>query len=124
MCRGVDLYVHLSSGVPALLFLLAVGFFNSIMFPTIFTLAIEDLEKASSQGSGLLCTAIGGAFIPPAVGALVDGASFEVAFLLPHDLLRTSRGSQAGWCLIRPTERQERHDSLTLSLTFEQNATF
>ena len=72
------------SGVPALLYLLAVGFFNSIMFPTIFTLAIEDLGEGKPQGSGLLCTAIvGGAFIPPAVGALVDGASFEVAFLLP-----------------------------------------
>ena len=74
----------LSSGVPALLFLLGVGFFNSIMFPTIFTSAIEDLGESKPQGSGLLCTAIvGGAFIPPAVGALVDGASFEVAFLLP-----------------------------------------
>ncbi len=74
----------LSSGVPALLYLLGVGFFNSIMFPTIFTLAIEDLGEGKPQGSGLLCTAIvGGAFIPPAVGALVDGGSFEVAFLLP-----------------------------------------
>ena len=72
----------LSSGVPALLYLLGVGFFNSIMFPTIFTLAIEDLGEGKPQGSGLLCTAIvGGAFIPPAVGALVDGGSFEVAFL-------------------------------------------
>ena len=74
----------LSSGVTALLYLLAVGFFNSIMFPTIFTLAIEDLGEGKPQGSGLLCTAIvGGAFIPPAVGALADGGSFEVAFLLP-----------------------------------------
>ena len=74
----------LSQGVAALLLVLAVGFFNSIMFPTIFTLAIEDLGEGKPQGSGLLCTAIvGGAFIPPAVGALVDGGSFEVAFLLP-----------------------------------------
>lgn len=72
------------SGVPALLYLLGVGFFNSIMFPTIFTLAIEDLGEGKPQGSGLLCTAIvGGAFIPPAVGALVDVASFEMALLLP-----------------------------------------
>jgi FHS family L-fucose permease-like MFS transporter len=73
-----------SSGVPALLLLLAVGFCNSIMFPTIFTLAIEDLGEGKPYGSGVLCTAIvGGAFIPPAVGALVDSAGFAVAFVLP-----------------------------------------
>ena len=85
LCAVVLIGVSISlSGVSALLSLLGVGFFNSIMFPTIFTLAIEDLGEGKPQGSGLLCTAIvGGAFIPPAVGALVDGASFEVAFLLP-----------------------------------------
>ena len=85
LCAVVLIGASISwSGVPALLSLLGVGFFNSIMFPTIFTLAIEDLGEGKPQGSGLLCTAIvGGAFIPPAVGALVDSASFEVAFLLP-----------------------------------------
>jgi len=34
---------------------LAVGLFNSIMFPTIFTLAIARLGKHTSQGSGILC---------------------------------------------------------------------
>ena len=73
-----------TTGVTALLLMLAVGFCNSIMFPTIFTLAIEDLGEAKPQGSGVLCTAIvGGAFIPPAVGALVDSAGFVVAFVLP-----------------------------------------
>ena len=71
-------------GVPALLSVLAVGVCNSIMFPTIFTLAIEDLGEAKPQGSGILCTAIaGGAFIPPAMGGLVDSAGFAVAFALP-----------------------------------------
>ena len=74
----------MSQGVPALLLVLAVGFCNSIMFPPIFTLAIEDLGDGKPQGSGVLCTAIvGGAFIPPAMGALVDGAGFGVAFALP-----------------------------------------
>ena len=73
-----------SSGVAALLLLLAVGLCNSVMFPTIFTLAIEDLGEGKPQGSGVLCTAIvGGAFIPPAVGALVDGSGFALAFALP-----------------------------------------
>ncbi|MGB1578120.1 MAG: glucose/galactose MFS transporter, partial [Flavobacteriales bacterium] len=73
-----------SVGVTALLLTLAVGFCNSIMFPTIFTLAIEDLGEAKPQGSGVLCTAIvGGAFIPPAMGALVDSMGFGWAFVLP-----------------------------------------
>ncbi|MDG1675046.1 MAG: sugar MFS transporter [Flavobacteriales bacterium] len=73
-----------SSGVSSLLFLLAVGFCNSIMFPTLFTLAIEDLGEGKPQGSGVLCTAIvGGAFIPPALGAVADSAGFGVAFVLP-----------------------------------------
>ena len=73
-----------SSGVAAILLLLGVGFCNSIMFPTIFTLAIEDLGDGKPQGSGVLCTAIvGGAFIPPAVGAIADGSGFALAFLLP-----------------------------------------
>lgn len=73
-----------SVGVTALLLTLAVGFCNSIMFPTMFTLAIEDLGVAKPQGSGVLCTAIvGGAFIPPAMGALVDSLGFSWAFVLP-----------------------------------------
>ena len=73
-----------TSGVTALLTLLAVGFCNSIMFPTIFTLAIEDLGEGKPHGSGVLCTAIvGGAFIPPSVGAIADNAGFAVAFVLP-----------------------------------------
>jgi FHS family L-fucose permease-like MFS transporter len=74
----------LSSGVTALLALLAVGLFNSIMFPTIFTLGIGELGDLKPLGSGILCTAIvGGAFIPPAVGAIADGSGFAVALVLP-----------------------------------------
>ena len=63
--------------------ILAVGLFNSIMFPTIFTLAIEGLGPLKPQGSGILCTAIfGGAVIPPLLGLLADGFGFKVAFLL------------------------------------------
>ena len=72
------------SGLAALLLLLGVGLCNSIMFPTIFTLGIEQLGDAKPQGSGILCTAIvGGAIIPPAFGALVDASGFGLALLLP-----------------------------------------
>ena len=74
----------LTSGVTALLALIGVGLFNSIMFPTIFTLGIGDLGDLKPLGSGILCTAIvGGAFIPPAVGALADEFGFAVALVLP-----------------------------------------
>lgn len=73
-----------NEGITALLALIGVGLFNSIMFPTIFTLAIGELGDLKPIGSGVLCTAIvGGAFIPPAVGAMADGFGFAVALILP-----------------------------------------
>lgn len=74
-----------STGMLALMALLAVGLFNSIMFPTIFTLAIDELGELKPLGSGVLCTAIfGGAVIPPLVGYVADiSGGFQFAFLLP-----------------------------------------
>ena len=63
--------------------ILAVGLFNSIMFPTIFTLTLEGLGDLKAQASGLLCMAIvGGAIIPFAFGGLIDGFGFKTAFIL------------------------------------------
>ena len=73
----------LSSGKFAMWPIIAVGLFNSIMFPTIFTLAIDGLGKHTSQGSGILCFAIvGGAIVPLAMGALADAFGIHHAFLL------------------------------------------
>ena len=70
-------------GLTAMISILAVGLFNSIMFPTIFTIAIEDLGHLKPQGSGILCMAIvGGAFIPPLYGYFTDLAGFKMAFVL------------------------------------------
>jgi FHS family L-fucose permease-like MFS transporter len=64
--------------------ILAVGLFNSIMFPTIFTLGIDGLGKLTSQGSSILIMAIvGGAIIPVAQGALADNFGIQHAFILP-----------------------------------------
>jgi FHS family L-fucose permease-like MFS transporter len=72
-----------TTGLVAMWSILAVGLFNSIMFPTIFSLAIEDLGELKPQGSGILCTAIaGGAFIPPLYGFFTDLAGFKMAFVL------------------------------------------
>ncbi len=73
----------LSSGKFAMWPIIAVGLFNSIMFPTIFTLAIDGLGKHTSQGSGILCFAIvGGAILPLLMGALADAFGIHHAFLL------------------------------------------
>jgi FHS family L-fucose permease-like MFS transporter len=64
--------------------IVSIGLFNSIMFPTIFTLAIKGLGINTSQGSSLLVMAIvGGAIIPLAQGALADAVGVQMAFLLP-----------------------------------------
>ncbi len=63
---------------------LAIGLFNSIMFPTIFTTAIDRLGENTAQGSGILCTAIvGGALIPPLYGAVADSVGLQLAFFVP-----------------------------------------
>jgi len=64
--------------------ILSVGFFNSIMFPTIFTLAIRDLGERMGRASGILCMAVaGGAVVPLAQGLLADRHGIRAAFLLP-----------------------------------------
>jgi FHS family L-fucose permease-like MFS transporter len=72
-----------TGGFTAMWALICVGLFNSVMFPTIFTLAIEDLGPSKPNGSGILCTAIvGGAVIPFLCGNLIDYSGFHIAYLL------------------------------------------
>jgi len=73
-----------TSGALAMWAVLAIGLFNSIMFPTIFTLAINGLKEHTSQGSGILCLAIvGGAIIPYFQGLLADTIGLQISFFLP-----------------------------------------
>lgn len=74
----------LTFGQFAMWAILLVGLFNSIMFPTIFTLAIDGLGKHTGQASGILCTAIvGGAIIPVIQGMFADNIGIHHAFILP-----------------------------------------
>ena len=73
-----------STGTLAMVAILLVGLCNSIMFPTIFSLAINGLGQHTSQGSGILCLAIvGGAIIPLLQGVLADTIGIQSAFFLP-----------------------------------------
>lgn len=74
----------ITSGSVAMWAILAVGLFNSIMFPTIFSLGVNGLGRHTSQGSGILIMAIvGGAIIPLLMGALADNIGVQMAFILP-----------------------------------------
>jgi FHS family L-fucose permease-like MFS transporter len=73
-----------TTGATAMWSLLAVGLMNSVMYPTIFTLAVAGLGRHTEEGSGLLCTAIvGGALVPVLFGAIADHSSLRLALLLP-----------------------------------------
>ncbi|XYJ10963.1 sugar MFS transporter [Telluria sp. B2] len=64
--------------------LLAVGLFNSIMFPTIFSLACEGLKERAAEGSGLICVAIvGGAIVPLITGHAADAMGLKMALIVP-----------------------------------------
>ncbi len=72
------------SGVTVFWSAIAIGAFNSILWSNIFTLAIRNLGKHTSQGSSLLVMMIvGGAIIPPLQGAIADHAGIQLSFALP-----------------------------------------
>jgi MFS transporter, FHS family, L-fucose permease len=73
-----------SAGAPALWSVLAIGLFNAIMFPTIFSLALERMGARSGEASGYLCTAIvGGAIVPLVMGHFADQSSVQAALFVP-----------------------------------------
>ena len=64
--------------------LIAIGFFNSIMFPTIFSLATKNLGKFTNSASGILCAAIvGGALIPVLQGKIADDFGMMISYVAP-----------------------------------------
>src|SRR5215469_16043514 len=74
----------LTSGHFAMYSIILVGFFNSIMFPSIFTLGVAELGPLTGDGSGILIMAIvGGAIIPVAQGWFADRIGIHHAFFLP-----------------------------------------
>lgn len=81
---GMILLAVSSSGELAMWTILAVGFFNSIMFPTIFALAIRGLGEHTGRASGYLCQGIvGGAILPLLQGVAADVMSLQLSFLVP-----------------------------------------
>jgi FHS family L-fucose permease-like MFS transporter len=74
----------ISTGHVAMWSILAVGLFNSIMFPSIFTLGIEGLGPLTGEGSGILiCAIVGGAILPELQGIVADHIGIHHAFFIP-----------------------------------------
>ena len=74
----------LASGLIPVYAVVLIGFFHSIMFPTIFALSIKNLGPLTKRGSSLLVMAIiGGAFFPALMGRISDTSSIQRAFIVP-----------------------------------------
>lgn len=82
---GLILLSAVSSGAISGYALILVGFCNSLMFPTIFSLGTEGLGEQTPQGSGILCTAIvGGAIVPVLFGLTTDlTGNIRMALIVP-----------------------------------------
>src|ERR1700689_4110281 len=85
VCAGVLVTISMvSTGHFAMWSIILVGFFNSIMFPSIFALGVAALGPLTGDGSGVMIMAIvGGAIIPVAQGAIADRIGIHHAFFLP-----------------------------------------
>jgi MFS transporter, FHS family, L-fucose permease len=81
VCTAVAL---LTNGIVPVLAVVLIGFFHSIMFPTIFALSIKNLGPLMKRGSSLLVMAIiGGAVFPAIMGRISDATSIRRAFVVP-----------------------------------------
>ncbi|TVQ67008.1 MAG: MFS transporter [Balneolaceae bacterium] len=85
VAAGLAITSMLSSGQVALWTIVTIGLFNSVMFPNIFTLAVKGLERSEvGLASGIINTlVVGGAVIPPIMGAVADLAGIQYSFIVP-----------------------------------------
>lgn len=76
--------VSAGTGMPAIVALLLCYLFESIMFPTIFALALKGLGEHTKRASSyLIMSIVGGAIAPPLMGLIADNSSMRIAFVLP-----------------------------------------
>ncbi len=84
MASLLVIFTIFGSGYFALISILAVGLFNSIMFPTIFVLSTQNLGKFMEKGSGIICMAIvGGAIIPMIQGYIAQSVNLSFSYIIP-----------------------------------------
>lgn len=85
VAASLALITTLTTGQVALWTIISIGLFNSIMFPNIFSLAVKDLDgEEMASASGIINSlVVGGAVIPPLMGAIADSVGYTWAFVLP-----------------------------------------
>ncbi|CAF3898685.1 unnamed protein product [Adineta steineri] len=81
---GLCAYTSAGHGRSAVIVLMSLYFFESIMFPTIFVMGTANLGRHTKRGAGIIIMAIsGGAIFPPIQGAIADKYSTRISFLIP-----------------------------------------
>jgi FHS family L-fucose permease-like MFS transporter len=85
VAAALSLVTTFTTGEVALWTVISIGLFNSIMFPNIFSLAVKDLDgEEMATASGIINSfVVGGAVIPPLMGAIADSLGYTWAFVLP-----------------------------------------
>lgn len=85
MAALLALVTAFTTGQVALWTVVSIGFFNSVMFPNIFSLGVKDLQKGElSKASGIINSLIlGGSVIPLIMGRIADTAGYSWAFIVP-----------------------------------------
>lgn len=85
ICLLLTCYVIFGSGISVVYTLIAISFFMSIMFPTIFSIGIEGLGEHTKIGSSLIVMSIvGGALLPPLLGYISDSTSnIQFGYIVP-----------------------------------------
>jgi MFS transporter, FHS family, L-fucose permease len=84
VAAGLAAVSAVSTGALSGLALVAVGLFNSVMFPTIFSLTTHGMTSEAPKASGIMCTAIiGGAFVPMLFGKVADVSGLQFALIVP-----------------------------------------
>ncbi|WP_423736196.1 L-fucose:H+ symporter permease [Chitinophaga caseinilytica] len=84
ICAVLSCVVMAGAGVASVVALIAIFFFMSIMFPTIFALGVKDLGARTKEGSSfIIMSIVGGAVMPYVMGSIADSASTAIAFIVP-----------------------------------------
>jgi FHS family L-fucose permease-like MFS transporter len=76
--------VVIASGITSLYSLMAIFFFESIMFPTIFALGVKNLGMYTKKGASyIIMSIVGGALMPVLMGALAQSYSTPFSYIIP-----------------------------------------
>lgn len=84
ICIILTAYTSAGHGLAAVIVLISIFFFASLMFPTIFVMGTANLGRHTRRGAGILIMGVGGgAAFPPIQGAIADAYSTRISFLVP-----------------------------------------